>query len=195
MFPKTPFISCYDPLADLLGSGGEAWTYTFDDAVRLAGHACPTVAGAFLLVKKALDVLYPDTLPQRGDIAITVPGPMDEGVTGPITQIFTLITGAAATNGFKGLGGHFNRMNLMQFQKASTPSEPFIFERMSNRHRVRLLYSPRHFPPSPKMGELLPLLLENHATPAQRTEFGNLWRQRVLAILEDGGTHTVFQVD
>ncbi|MEO5332419.1 MAG: hypothetical protein H7839_10380 [Magnetococcus sp. YQC-5] len=193
MFPKTPSITCHDPLADLLGAGSEPFTYTFEDAVKLAGHACPTVAGAFLLAKKAMELLYPDTMPQRGDVAILVPGSMDEGVTGPITQIFTLITGAAATNGFKGLGGYFNRMNLMRFEKAWDTSEPFLFKRLSNQQEVCLSYSPHHFPPSPKIGMLLPLILSNRATPAQTEEFGSIWRHRVLDILADDGEHTIFQ--
>lgn len=195
MFPKTPAITCYDPLADLLGAGVAPFTYTFEDAVKLAGHACPTVAGAFLIVKKALELLYPDTLPQRGDVTILVPGRMDEGVTGPITQIFTLITGAAATNGFKGLAGQFNRMNLMRFQGELDSSEPFVFQRISTGQQVRLSYSPHQFPPSPKMGSLMPLLLTKQATPAQRQEFGTLWRQRVLDILADGGEKSIFQHD
>ncbi|MBF0109999.1 MAG: hypothetical protein HQL76_12565 [Magnetococcales bacterium] len=193
MFPKTPAIRCHDPLAELLGAGTEPFTYTFDDAVKLAGHACPTVAGAFLLVKKGLDLLYPDTLPQRGDIAITVPGRVDEGVTGPITQIFTLVTGAAAANGFKGLGSQFKRMDLLRFQPPATPLNPYIFERCSTGRQVRLIYSPQAFPPAPRMESLLPLILGQRASPEQRMEFGQLWRQRVLDILADGGARTIHE--
>lgn len=195
MFPKTPAIVCYDPLAGLLGAGEEPFTYTFDDAVKLAGHACPTIAGAFLLAKRALEILFPNVIPQRGDVVITVPGQFDEGVTGPITQILTLVTGAAAQNGFKGFGGQFNRMNLMRLHKEAGIAEPYTFERISTRSRVRLFYNPKHFNPSPKISELLPLLLANQATNAQKIEFGSIWRQRVLDILADGGTNTVFQAD
>jgi hypothetical protein len=59
LFPLEPAITLYDPLGELLGAGEGVFTYTFDDAVKLSGHACPTVAGAFLLVKVALDRLYP----------------------------------------------------------------------------------------------------------------------------------------
>ncbi|MBF8271788.1 MAG: hypothetical protein HW380_893 [Magnetococcales bacterium] len=195
MFPETPSITCHDPLAELLGAGSGVFTYTFDDAVKLAGHACPTVAGAFLLIKKALDLLYPNAMPERGDVAIFVPGRVDEGVTGPITQIFTLVTGAAASNGFKGLGGQFNRMNLIRFQSGSLAPEPFTFERLSTRQRVRLAYSPHFFPPAAPMGDLLPLVLDRRATAAQREEFRHLWRQRVLDILADGGANTIVKHD
>ncbi|MBF0627648.1 MAG: hypothetical protein HQL91_05430 [Magnetococcales bacterium] len=191
MFPDTPNITLRDPLAELLGAGDAPLVYTFNDAVKLAGHACPTVAGAFLLIKRALTLLYPDTLPQRGDLRITVPGRVDEGVTGPITQIFTLVSGAAAQNGFKGLAGQYNRMNLLQFDEKST-SGLFRFERMATGQKVTLSYSPAAIPPAASMGALMPLVLGQQATPAQRTEFGQLWRQRVEAILADDGERTIF---
>ncbi|MBF0272598.1 MAG: hypothetical protein HQL98_11115 [Magnetococcales bacterium] len=193
MFSDTPSITLRDPLAELLGAGDASFVYTFNDAVRLAGHACPTVAGAFLLIRRALMVLYPDSLPERGDVAITVPGRVDEGVTGPITQIFTLVSGAAGPNGFKGLAGRYNRMNLLRFQERGDPSGPFRFLRMSTGAEVGLTYSPAAIVPAGRMGELMPLVLSERATPEQRVEFGRLWRQRVEAILADGGERTVFQ--
>ncbi|MBF0341228.1 MAG: hypothetical protein HQL95_09755 [Magnetococcales bacterium] len=191
MFADTPSITLRDPLAELLGAGDMEFRYTFNDAVKLAGHACPTVAGAFLLVKRALELLYPDTLPVRGEVTITVPGRMEEGVTGPITQIFTLVSGAAASNGFKGLAGQYNRMHLMRFQDGN--AGPYLFERMASGRKVALSYSPVAFPPAPRMGELMPKVLSHQASPEERQEFGQLWRHRVEAILADGGARSVMQ--
>ncbi|MBF0191565.1 MAG: hypothetical protein HQL99_10580 [Magnetococcales bacterium] len=193
MFSDTPSITLRDPLAELLGVDG-SFVYTFNDAVRLAGHACPTVAGAFLLVRRALMVLYPDAVPERGDVAITVPGRVDEGVTGPITQIFTLVSGAAGTNGFKGLAGRYNRMNLLRFQERGDPAGPFRFQRLSTGAEVGLSYSPAAIPAAGGMGELMPLVLSERATAEQRREFGRLWRGRVEAILADAGERTIVQL-
>ncbi|MBF0164000.1 MAG: hypothetical protein HQM01_05735 [Magnetococcales bacterium] len=193
-FSDTPNITLRDPLAELLGAGEEPFVYTFNDAVKLAGHACPTVAGAFLMIRRALELLYPNTIPTRGDVLITVPNRIEEGVTGPITQIFTLVTGAAGLNGFKGLAGQYNRMNLMRFQEGLGGAAPFVFEAISTGRKVALVYSPAAIPPDPRMGEIMPLVLSNRAMPELRTEFGRLWRQRVEAILADGGMRTVTQV-
>ncbi|MBF0417601.1 MAG: hypothetical protein HQL86_05060 [Magnetococcales bacterium] len=193
-FPDTPSITLRDPLAELLGSGEEPFVYTFNDAVKLAGHACPTVAGAFLMIRRALELLYPETIPIRGDILITVPNRIEEGVTGPITQIFTLVSGAAGLNGFKGLSGQFNRMNLMRFQEGLGGAAPFVFETISTGRKVALVYSPASIPADPRMGEIMPLVLSHRAMPELRTEFGQLWRQRVEAILADEGASTVTQV-
>ncbi len=190
MFPKTPAITLYDPLGDLLGAGDGHFTYTFDDAVKLAGHACPTVAGAFLLARRALELLFPGETPVRGDLRITLHGAVDQGVNGPISQIFTLLTGAAAQNGFHGLAGQFVRSHLLHFEATALPA-PFLFERLSTGQTVRLLYSAEAIPSSPRVAELMPLVLSRRATEVQREQFRAAWRQRVIDILADEGVHTI----
>lgn len=190
MFPKTPAITLYDPLGHLLGAGDGHFTYTFDDAVKLAGHACPTVAGAFLMAKTALERLFPGETPVRGDVRITIHGPVDQGVNGPISQIFTLLTGAAAQNGFHGLAGQFVRSHLLQF-KETWPPEPFTFERISTGKTLQLAYSADHFPPSPSVGALMPLILSGRASDLQKEQFRDAWRERVLMILADQGLNTI----
>ncbi|MBF0186269.1 MAG: hypothetical protein HQM06_18025 [Magnetococcales bacterium] len=190
IFPTTPSITLYDPLGDLLGAGDGHFTYSFVDAVKLAGHACPTVAGAFLLAKLAAERLFADAIPVRGEIRVTIPGPVGQGVNGPISQIFTLLTGAAAQNGFHGLAGHYVRSGLLQF--AERPSaDPFLFVRPATGQSVALLYSTEAFPPAAAMGQLMPLVLSQQASPAQREQFRTLWLQRVLAILADEGRSTI----
>lgn len=51
-----------DPLAELLGAVPEgcALEYTFADAVKAAGHVCPTVAGGWLVTAAGLAALYPN---------------------------------------------------------------------------------------------------------------------------------------
>ncbi|MEO5362796.1 MAG: hypothetical protein H7838_04135 [Magnetococcus sp. DMHC-8] len=192
MFPKHPAITLYDPLGDLLGAGDGHFTYTFDDAVRLAGHACPTVAGAFLLAKTAMESLFPGEMPVRGEVRITLPGPVDQGVNGPISQIFTLVTGAAAQNGFHGLAGQFARHHLLQCREHPS-SEPFLFERPATGRTVRLHYTTEAIPASPLIPALMPLLLAHRADPAQQAQFRTAWRQRVLDILADEGVQTIRQ--
>ncbi len=188
-FPDTPAITLYDPLADLLGAGDGRFTYRFEDAVKLAGHACPTVAGAFLMAVRALEALYGDDIPCRGAVRIEVPGAADEGVNGPISQVFTLITGAAGDNGFQGLGGRFSRHGLMHFGKGGTG--PFRFQRVDTGQSVTVAYDPSPFPPAPELMPLLQQIRQVDADPALRQRFQELWRERVLRILADGGRQSV----
>ncbi|MBF0462829.1 MAG: hypothetical protein HQL87_15745 [Magnetococcales bacterium] len=193
MFPDNPAITLYDPLGAVLGAGDGHFTYTFTDAVKLAGHACPTVAGAFLVAKTALERLFPGETPVRGDVGITLPGPVDQGVNGPISQIFTLLTGAAARNGFQGLAGQFVRCQLLHFRESASPG-PFLFERLSTGQTVQLLYSAQAIPVPAAVTDYMSLVLSGRASDTEREQFRQAWRQRVLDILADQGVHTVRQL-
>ncbi|MBF0382596.1 MAG: hypothetical protein HQL69_16365 [Magnetococcales bacterium] len=189
MFPDQPAITLFDPLAELLGAGDGRLTYTFDDAVKLSGHACPTVAGAFLLVKVALERLYPDSLPQRGDITVELDGDQEEGVNGPLSQVYTLITGAAAAQGFHGLGGQYVRKNLLRFNVDGAAM--VTFGRRDNGQKVTLSYSPSSIPAAPDMGADMGRILSGNADQQIKARFAAAWRQRVLDILADAGRSTV----
>ncbi len=188
LFPTTPSITLHDPLAELLGAGDGHFDYTFDDAIKLSGHACPTVAGAFLMAVQALNTLYEGETPVRGAIQVTIPGPVDAGVNGPISQVFTLLTGAAADNGFHGLGGQHARNGLLTF---AADGDAFLFQRSDNGKRVAVTYDPSPIPPDPAMMPLLQQILQGSADDIVRQQFQTLWRGRVIAILEDGGKKTV----
>ena len=70
-FDKVPRLRVQDPLARVLGCAKDGvLEYSFSDAVRLAGHSCPTVAAAYWLTYLAFEHLYPDSLPQRGGIKV-----------------------------------------------------------------------------------------------------------------------------
>ena len=92
-YGQAPVITVRDPLADFLGAAaGGVFEYRYADAVRLAGHSCPTVASAFLMTRAALAALYGDDLPVRGDIRVDLAEAHDAGVAGVIASIATLIT-------------------------------------------------------------------------------------------------------
>jgi len=115
-FEQVPRITLRDPLAELLGSvSGGLMTYGYADAVRLAGHSCPTVASAYWLGVRAIRALYGEAMPQRGDIAVDLREPFDAGTTGVVASVLGLLTGAAGDGGFAGLGGQFVRRGLLQY--------------------------------------------------------------------------------
>ena len=99
-------IKLREPLAETLGAfkaGEGILEYSFIETVKMAGHACPTVSGAYLCCQEALNLLYPGEIPVRGNIEITIYGEPDEGVYGVMGQVFSFVTGAAPISGFKGL--------------------------------------------------------------------------------------------
>lgn len=187
-FPDRPAITLYDPLAELLGAGDGRLTYHFTDAVKLAGHACPTVAGAFVLTLRALRALHGDGTPERGAIRVTIPGPVDADVNGPMSQVITLITGAAGDNGFQGLGGRFARRGLMTFDQ-SAPG--FVFQCMDTGAAVVARYDPAPIPTPEGLQALMREVLAPNPAPTIKERFAEAWRTRVLAILDDAGDRTV----
>jgi len=194
MFPDSPVLRLYDPLGEVLGAGDGVYTYRFDDAVKLAGHACPTVAGAFLMARRAMALLYGDELAHRGDLRVTLHGRPDEGVNGPISQVLTLLTGAAVETGFHGLGGQYVRKGLMAFAGDGPAFTAGVtFERIATGVRVTLRYDPSAIPPAPTMGADLQAVLSGAADDAVRRRFRDAWRGRVERILADGGAQTVRQ--
>ena len=184
-FAAAPSIRMRDPLAELLGSAADGIIeYRYVDAVRLAGHSCPTVAGAFLTARAALKALYPDTLPVRGGICVHMPTPETEGTTGVVAQVITLITGAAAQAGFKGIGGRFARNGLLNFAVDSIEYEGAVrFERLDTGAAVLVNFDAHKIPADPSQRERMQAVIQNRETPEQQVEFARLWQARVRQIL------------
>mgnify|MGYP001548638669 FL=1 len=182
-FDAAPRILLRDPLADLLGvAAGGLLEYRYLDAVRLAGHSCPTVAGAWLTARAALKALYGDEPAERGGIAVRMPAPADEGVTGVVAQVLTLVTGAAADNGFHGIGGRFARNGLLEF--AGTPDgEAIRFARRDNGSTVAVELDFASVPPAPQVRTLMGTAMHPGATATQRAAFGAAWQDRVRRLL------------
>lgn len=181
-FAAVPRVATIDPLAALLGASADGrLDYGFADAVRLAGHACPTVAGAYGLTAAALRALYGNTLPVRGEIAVDCADLVDQGVTGVIASVITLLTGAAGPGGFKGLGGQYGRRDLLRFG-VGQPLD-YRFTRRDSGAAVDAAFDLSTVPGSPEMAPLLSLCLAGRADAEQRRRFGELWQERVRRIL------------
>lgn len=183
-FSQVPAITLHDPLAELLGAAeGGLIEYHFADAVKLAGHACPTVAGAWLATVHGLRALYGSAMPVRGDIAVALPETVDDGVAGVIASIATLLTGAAGAGGFKGLGGRYGRRNLLSFGVAGVTG--IRLTRRATGASVDSIVHLHKVSGDPRMGQLLPEVLCGTASPEQAKLFGELWQDRVRRILVD----------
>ena len=193
-FDAVPRISLYDPLAEFLGATeGGILQYGYFDAVRLAGHSCPTVASAYWATYKALDFLYPDATPVRGDVRVEFRQDSASGVTGVIANVVSMLTGAMSENGFKGLAGRFDRRRLLFFA-VEMPGE-MRFTRLDTNQAVHVAVNLQHVPGSPRASELMASCLENSATRDEVVEFRQLWQERVRRILlEYGDDPRVFVV-
>ena len=183
-FAAVPRLTLHDPLAEFLGAAENGLIeYGYTDAVKLAGHSCPTVAGAYLMTLKALAILYPDAPPERGGIRVELKAAQADGTAGVVAAVAGLLTGAAGEGGFKGVAGRFSRRDLLQF--AAGIDAELRFTRIDSGACVAATYHPEVVPAPPEMQALMPKLLAGAADAADKTEFGRLWQMRVKRILID----------
>lgn len=181
-FDDIPKISLYDPLAEFLGATEDGvLEYGYIDAVRLAGHSCPTVASAYWSTCKALSILYPDATPVRGDIRVDFNQDSTSGVTGVIANVVSMLTGAMSHNGFKGIGGRFDRRLRLFF--AVEMHNEIRYTRLDTNQAVLIKTKLQLVPASPRLPGLMASCVANTANPAEIAEFRQLWQERVRSIL------------
>lgn len=183
-FDDAPVLRMRDPLAAFLGtSEGGTLSYRYADAVRLAGHSCPAVAGAWLMVVQGLTWLYEEALPERGAVEVHMRDARDEGTTGVIASIATLLTGAAAETGFKGIGPRrlFSRRDLLVFEAGI--DGVIGLRRRDTGRGVIVDIDTSSVPHHPDMETLMALAISGKADAAQRERFGAVWQDRVRRML------------
>ena len=181
-FDQVPTIALQDPLSDFLGAfeNGEM-EISYLECVKLAGHSCPTVAGAYLMAKIGLEKLYDDALPQRGMIHVSMREKEVEGVTGVICNVISFIAGANGVSGFKGIQGNFSRDNLVSYEVPMNGD--VTLTRLDTNKRVTLSYDPSIVSVAPEMKQLMGKTLQGVASKEEKAAFGALWQQRVEKIL------------
>ena len=185
-YDEVPGIVLYDPLAAFLGATDDGLLrYGYLDAVRLAGHSCPTVAAAYWSTRKALRSLYCDAFPVRGDIRVEFAQSRERGVTGVIANVVSLLTGAMAEDGFKGLSGSFERRKRLFFS-VDLPGE-MRFTRIDTGGSIIVSVDLQRVPVPPQLPELMASCISGGASIADAAEFRRLWQMRVRSILLEYG--------
>ncbi|MCJ8326076.1 MAG: formylmethanofuran dehydrogenase subunit E family protein [Campylobacterales bacterium] len=171
-------IKVQDNLASFLGAFNEGiYDFSYLDIVKSAGHSCPTVLGAYLMTKEALKALYPNSLPQRGNIKVEIKDKALDGVTGVISSVITNITGSTKDLGFKGIAGTYDRRYLMSYDNDIESNIKFI--RLDTNEAVEVSYDLSSIYFNPRMQELMQKSIKLSASENEKLEFGKLWQDRV----------------
>lgn len=166
-------IRVHEPFSKFLGGDVEEYDFSISllDVVRFAGHACPSMVGAFLISQRAVKELFPETnICERGKVSIQMPGLVDQGATGPISNVFSMIFGAWEKSGFGGLQGQFKRRNLLTYGAPEVPAGVFRFTNTDTHHHVDIQYDPS----KAKVSD------DSDSLPFQK-----IWRERITKILKD----------
>jgi hypothetical protein len=157
--------------------------YGYADAVRLAGHSCPTVASAWLMTRAALVSLYGDVVPERGGVRVELRGALNDGVNGVVASVVGLITGAAGDAGFKGIGGRFVRRGLLS--DGADIAGQLRFTRLDSGASVTVSAHLERVPSDARVALLLPRCLSGTASPDEQALFRSLWQDRVRRLFAD----------
>jgi len=183
-FDEIETIKLKDDLSAILGSLEDGVVeFSYLDIVKSAGHSCPTVAGAYLMTQVALENLYKNEIPKRGEIFVSFKEDSLEGTAGVIANVVSQITGATEFLGFKGLNGKFTRNGLMQFNDKITTSAKFT--RIDTKESLELIYNPSIIPPDEKISQLMERLMQDKASLEEKKEFAKLWQERVEKIFSN----------
>lgn len=175
-------IQLFDPLAEILGSSNEGIiNFTFADAVRFAGHGCPTVGGAYLMILAGVKLLFKNQLPVRGMLEVHMNQAKDSGTTGVIAAVAGFILGASDEGGFKGLAGMHFRNNLIKFSQDFKGHMRLV--RIDSGESIILEYHPEIVPGNQLTGLLLDKILKNLATNEEKKAFQTIWNQRLEKIM------------
>lgn len=183
-FAEAPRLKVRDPLAAFLGTcEGGILEYGYEDAVRLAGHSCPAVAGAYLMVINGLTYLHDEEMPERGGIEVFMRGGRDQGTTGVLASVATLLTGAAPETGFGGIGPaqRFSRRDLLQF--GADIEGAMALRRRDTGAGVVVDIDTGAVPHAAAMGAVMPQAVAGEANEAGLESFAALWQDRVRRML------------
>jgi formylmethanofuran dehydrogenase subunit E len=179
-FTDVENIILKDSLGEFLGVDKQ-YIFNFEDVVKLSGHSCPTVAGAYLMTLKALRELYDNETPNRGDIKVELRDKKSLGTTGVLANVASFITGAKEEDGFKGLNGKFARNNLLSYE-APIKGE-MRFTRLDTAKSVEVSYDLSGVVLSNFDPTLMQKGLQSIASKEELETFGKAWQQRVKEIL------------
>jgi hypothetical protein len=119
------------------------------------------------------------------------------GSTGVVATVVQLLTGAAGSTGFKGMGGRFNRAGLIRF----SPDLPLTlrFVRLDTGDAVDAAADLSLVPADPALEPLLARCVEGTASAQERRRLGELWQERVRCLLldhaHDAGVYDVRPVE
>jgi formylmethanofuran dehydrogenase subunit E len=101
-YQEAPAIRVLDPLANMVGcveDENNTLTIHLTDVALYTGHVCPGVASGYMITCRALEKLYPNSVPVRGQIRLVATAPND------MLDVAAYITGARAFYGRDEING------------------------------------------------------------------------------------------
>ncbi|MGD9679008.1 MAG: hypothetical protein AB7V16_11760 [Vulcanibacillus sp.] len=189
-------IMLRDKLLEAVGATDKPIPYTYEEVVKFTGQSDGATAGAWMMSVMALEVLYPDSIPVRGDIKIYAPGPGDENHMGVFGEIFTYITGAQTEIGFSGsnFGEAYGKSNRMIYPEEESGIPFFkvewIWERLDTGKKVGVIFNLALIQPkvTAEWEALGKKIVDGLASPEEIAQHTAYWQSRAPYVFENART-------
>ena len=166
-YSQSPEILIIDPMAVVVGSmpeGSNMITINLTDVAIYSGHICPSMAAGYMLTKKAMDALYPNSIPQRGQIRVSAMAASD------LMDVASYITGARAFYG----RDEINAYDLVvdpSLKPKQRGQYVMVFQRKDTGKAVKAVYDKFKLIPEKKVKEVkvfLNKILTGKALPQEK---------------------------
>ncbi len=179
-FDEIEHIVLRDELSDFLGSTEDGIIdISYPEIVKMSGHSCAVVSGAYLMALKGLKKLFGTEMPKRGEIKVELRGTLEDN-TGVMAMVFMNITGATTDTGFMGIQGKFNRRGLLFF--GANIQSDVRFTRLDTNESVEVSYAPGKVVIP---GEILMSAIDPDATEESKRTFPVRWQEMVKTIFDN----------
>jgi len=183
VYQKAGVVKVKDPKAVMVGyrkPGDDIFEISLDDVGKYTGHVCAGVSSGFLLVKNALEKLYPGgEIPVRGSICITASEHSDH------LEVAAYVVRASFD---KSEEGEKNYIIIDTTLKTSPEVITIIFKRNDTGKMVKADFDKSKLMTPEKMKEMIALkkkIMEGVATSEEKSKFAEKVQREVYKIIND----------
>jgi len=182
LYDKAGVIKVKDPMASLVGyrkAGEDYFEISLDDVGKYSGHVCAGISSGFILVKQALEKLYPNgEVPVRGQIRVAAQGGGDQ------FDVASYITGARAFYGRQEVNA--NDLIIDKSLAGEKGTFTMIFYRKDNGKMVKAVFNKMKLMTPEERKAIMPIkakVEEGTATKEDITQFAKLVHKVVEKVL------------
>ena len=173
LYDKAGIIKVKDPMASLVGyrkAGEDFFEISLDDVGKYSGHVCAGISSGFILVKQALEKLYPNgEVPVRGQIRVAAQNGGDQ------FDVASYITGARAFYGRQEVNA--NDLIIDKSLAGQKGTFTMIFQRKDNGKMVKAVFNKLKLMTPEEIKTIMPIkkrIEKGIATQEDKEQFAKL---------------------
>jgi formylmethanofuran dehydrogenase subunit E len=182
LYDKAGVIKVKDPMASLVGyrkAGEDYFEISLDDVGKYSGHVCAGISSGFILVKQALEKLYPNgEVPVRGQIRVAGQNGGDQ------FDVASYITGARAFYGRQEVNA--NDLIIDKSLAGKKGTYTMIFYRKDNGKMVKAVFNIKKLLTPKELKTIMPIkakIEEGTATKEDKAQFTKLSHKVVKRVI------------